>query len=88
MKLDIDLVYILFLVSGLILLMPYVIDKLEWVQRRAARVVNKNFSREASVTDTDMLRLRTLNWIPLQERRARAKVTTVFKALNNFVDIP
>ena len=53
MKLDIDLdlVYILFLVSGLILLMPYVIDKLEWVQRRAARVVNKNFSREASVTD-------------------------------------
>ena len=30
--------------------------------------------------------LRTLNWIPLQERRA--KVTTVFKALNNFVDIP
>ena len=60
------------------------IDKLEWVQRRAARVVNKNFSREASVTDM----LRTLNWIPLQERRARAKVTTVFKALNNFVDIP
>ena len=58
------------------------IDKLEWVQRRAARVVNKNFSREASVTDM----LRTLNWIPLQERRA--KVTTVFKALNNFVDIP
>ena len=40
---------------------------------------NKNFIREASVTEM----LRTLNWIPLQERKARAKVTTVFKALNN-----
>ena len=31
--------------------------ELEWVQRRAARVVNKNFSREASVTEMP----RTLN---------------------------
>ena len=46
------------------------------------RVVNKNFSREASVSEM----IRTLNWIPLQE--LRAKVTTVFKALNNIVDIP
>ena len=60
------------------------ITYLQWVQRRAARVVNENFSREASATEM----LRTLNWIPVQEHRARAKVTTVIKALNNIVDIP
>ena len=60
------------------------INKIESVQRRAARVVNSNFSREASVTSM----LKDLNWIPLEERRARAKVTTVFKARNGLVDIP
>ena len=35
-----------------------------------------------------MLLVRTLNWIPLEKRMARTKVTTVFNALNNIVDIP
>ena len=32
--------------------------------------------------------LQKLNWLPLEERRARAKTTLLFKALNNLVEIP
>ena len=60
------------------------IDQLEWVQRRASRVVNQNVSREASVTKM----VRSLYLIPLQEGRARVNVIIVFKALTNIVDIP
>ena len=60
------------------------INKLEGVQRRAARFVNKNFSRETRVTPM----LQDLNWVPLSERRARAKTTLMFKAINNLVHIP
>ena len=60
------------------------IDRLEFVQRRAARVVNSCFSWEESVTDM----LRNLNWTPLSERRARAKVLTVYKAKHDLVEIP
>ena len=60
------------------------IDKLERVQRRAARFVRSNYSRNQSVTSL----MRDMNWTPLRERRARAKVTTVYKATHHMVDIP
>ena len=60
------------------------INKLEGVQRRAARFVNNNFSRETRVTPM----LQALNWVPLSERRAKAKTTLLFKAINNLVHIP
>ena len=60
------------------------IAKLEAVQRRAARFVSGVFSREEHVTPI----LQKLNWIPLEERRARTKVTIMFKALNHLIDVP
>ena len=60
------------------------IDKLERVQRRAARFVRSNYSRNQSVTSL----MRDMNWTPLRERKARAKVTTVYKATHHMVDIP
>ena len=66
---------------------PHTLDnitKLEKVQRRAARFINNTYSREVSVTSL----LKKLNWTPLVERRAKTKVTLMFKALNNTVHIP
>lgn len=60
------------------------IDCLEKVQRRCARFVNQDFSRESSVTQM----LQTLNWGSLAERRAQAKVCLLYKAINNLVAIP
>ena len=60
------------------------IDKLEQVQRRAARLVTNNFSRYTRVTPL----LHQLQWTPLAERRARTKVTILYKALNNLIEIP
>ena len=60
------------------------INQLEAVQRRAARFVFNNFSREVRVTPM----LQELEWVPLSERRARAKTTILYKALNDLIDIP
>ena len=60
------------------------IDKLEGVQRRAARFVFNKFSREVRVTPM----LQDLKWVPLSERRARSKTTLLYKALNNLIHIP
>ena len=60
------------------------IDKLEQVQRRAARLVTCNFSRYTRVTPI----LQQLNWTPLRERRARTKVTILYKAMHNLIEIP
>ena len=60
------------------------IDKLEKVQRRAARFCTNTFSREERVTPL----LQTLKWDPLAERRAKAKMTVWYKARNDLVDIP
>ena len=59
------------------------ITLLEAVQRRASRFVFNKNSRQVRVTPM----LQTLNWVPLAERRARAKVTMLHKASNNIVDI-
>ena len=60
------------------------INQLEGVQRRAARFVKNSYSRETRVTPM----LQDLNWDPLRERRARAKTTILYKALNDQLDIP
>ena len=60
------------------------IDKLEQVQRRAARLVTCNFSRYTRVTPL----LQQLNWTPLRERRAHTKVTILYKAMHNLIEIP
>ena len=60
------------------------IDRLEQVQRRAARLVTNNFSRHTRVTPI----LQQLNWTPLIARRAHSKVTIMYKALNNQIEIP
>ena len=60
---------------------PYIgkhIGKLEGVQRKAARFVTANYSREASVTDM----VKNLEWRSLQERRFIARQTMLYKALN------
>ena len=60
------------------------INKLEAVQRRAARFVTSNYSHRQSVT----VLLKKLNWHPLSERRAVSKVLLFYKARNNLVHIP
>ena len=52
------------------------IKKIEAVQKRAARFVFNSYSRQIRVTPL----LQSLGWFPLKERRARAKVTLLFKA--------
>ena len=60
------------------------IDKLERVQKRAARFVTGDYRRDQSVTEM----MRRLGWTPLRERRARAKAVTVYKATHDMIDIP
>ena len=59
-------------------------EKLERVQKRAAKFVTGKYGRDVSVT----AEMRDLGWTPLVERRARAKVTSVYKATHDMVDIP
>lgn len=61
------------------------IQKVENVQRRAARFVMNNFDyRTGSVTKM----LQELNWVPLEERRARNKVLLIHRAVNNNIKLP
>ena len=60
------------------------IDKLESVQRRAARFCTSVTSRDERVTPL----LCDLQWEPLSsERRAKSKVFTWFKAKTNLIDV-
>ena len=58
-------------------------QKLEMVQRRAARFVVRNYSRTASVTNM----LVKLRWKTLEERRKNARLE-IYKIINNQVEIP
>ena len=58
--------------------------KLERVQRRAARWVSNQFKLEASATEI----LSKLEWVPLEERRAKSKVLIFHKAMYREIEIP
>ena len=59
-------------------------QKLEKVQRRAARFVQNNYSREASVTNM----MTDLKWQPLQHRRTADRLIILYKITHYLVAIP
>ena len=59
--------------------------KFEKIHKRAARFVTNNFSLIQGNTVKNM---RELSWIPLEERRARIKLCTLFRAKLGLIDIP
>ena len=59
-------------------------DKLESVQRKAARFVFNDFSRHTSVSNL----IGRLSWPSLEHRRNQAKQVMVFKSKNDLVSIP
>ncbi len=59
------------------------IEKLERVQRRAARFVCNKYDRMASVTTMQT----TLKWPSLQQRRAEARLTLFHRIVHNSVDV-
>ena len=60
------------------------IHKLEMVQRRYARFVCGEYRTTSSVTAM----INQLQWPTLQERRAQAKATMMYRIVNNIVDVP
>ena len=60
------------------------INKLEAVQRRAARYVFSDFRRESSPTSM----MQQLGWPTLLARRSQAKAVMMYKIVNKLVDIP
>ena len=62
------------------------IDQIENIQRirRAARFVCSQYKRQTSVSTLQT----QLNWTSLQERRAKSKVTMIYKANNQMCHIP
>ena len=60
------------------------IDKLEKIQRAAARFVTQNFRQTASVTSL----IQNLGWIDLKTRRKNSRLLCMFKILNELVEIP
>ena len=58
------------------------IDKLEKINKRAARFVTGNHTREHGNTRKNM---KSLGWQPLQERRAKLKVTMLFKIKEDLI---
>ena len=60
------------------------INKIEAVQRRAARFATRDYQRTSSVTSM----LRQLQWQSLQSRRETAQVTMMYRIVYHLVDIP
>ena len=60
------------------------INKLEMVQRRAARMVMSDYRSTSSVTSM----LNQLQWSTLQERRAQAKAVMMYRVVYQLIDIP
>ena len=63
----------------------YPVDKLEAVQRKAARFVKNCWDKERG-TVTHLLK--KLNWGTLQARRQKARLIMFYKAIHNLVDLP
>ena len=59
------------------------VNKLEMVQRRYARYTSRDYGRTSSVTAM----LKTLGWEPLAERRAKARITMMYRIVHGLVDI-
>ena len=59
------------------------IDRLEKIQRRAARFVTNNYRRECGLTSTQLID--SLGWDSLQERRKTARLCMLYKAINREV---
>ena len=59
-------------------------QKLEMVQRRAARYTTNRFGNTSSVTSM----LQHLQWESLESRRAKIQLTLFFKVVNDLIDIP
>ena len=60
------------------------VDKIEDIQRRAARFFMSDYSRRSSVTEM----MRQLKWTPLAERRRTQSLTFFFKIINDLVAVP
>ena len=56
-------------------------DKIERVQRRAARFVTSRYSRYSSVSDV-------LGWMPLSQRRQEARLILFYKIINGLAQVP
>ena len=59
-------------------------DKVERVQRRAARFVKSWYSRYSSVSDM----LDVLGWTPLSQRRQEARLIMFYKIINGLAQVP
>ena len=60
------------------------VQKVEMVQRRAARFVKRRYSRFSSVSDM----FDVLGWPPLSQRRQEAQLILFYKIINGFVQMP
>jgi len=60
------------------------IDKIEMVQRRAARFVSRDYGRESSVTEM----LRSLDWPTLEQRRKDKRINMLNNIVTGSVAIP
>ena len=61
-----------------------IVSKIEMVQRRGARFVKADYDQRHSVTKM----LEQLQWNTLSERRARGKVTRLYRIVHGLVAIP
>ena len=64
--------------------LAYQRNKIEMVQRRAARFVIGRYHNTSSVTNM----LETLGWETLSTRRTKSRLTMTYKIMHNLVDIP
>ena len=60
------------------------VDKLNKIQRAAARFVTNNYQRKSSVTAL----IQDLSWTDLQTRRKNFRLTSLYKILNGLVAVP
>ena len=66
---------------------PYMqgdVDKLNKIQRAAARFVTNNYRRKSSVTAL----IQDLGWTDLQTRRKNFRLTSLYKILNGLFAVP
>ena len=60
------------------------VDKLNKIQRAAARFVTNNYQRKSSVTAL----IQDLGWTDLQTRRKNFRLTSLYKLLNGLIPVP